>query len=314
MRPLTKPLTPPLANRRERTTRTPCVDTPRGACAADEAKGTLILIGGSSTPDGAALGAFISAVQALDGPIVGITAASADPRGSAALWVRDFASVGVRDVTFPEGSRSDERADRELAACIDGAAGVFLGGGDQVKLVAELSGTRAEAAMKRLFQRGGAVCGTSAGAAALTSLTMAGGEVDDEGQLVEQYIGPGFGLLGYDTIVDTHFRKRRRLQRLFVVIAANPQLLGLGIDENTALVVRGHIGEVVGAGGVTFVDGRDSVRFDNAGDLDRGRQLTLSHLRVGIVGTHYHLDLRTRELDVLVRGEPSPHVRHVLAR
>jgi cyanophycinase len=96
---------------------------------------------------------------------------------------------------------------------------------------------------------------------------------------------------------------------LFVVIAGNPQLLGLGIDEDTALIVRGHLGEVVGAGGVTFVDGRDSVRFDNAGDLEKGRQLTLSHLRVGIVGTHYHLNLRERELEVLVQGEASPHRR-----
>ena len=150
------------------------------------------------------------------------------------------------------------------------------------------------------------ICGTSAGAAALTALTMAGGEIDEEGNLVEQYLGPGFGLLDFETIVDTHFSKRRRLQRLFVVIAGNPELMGLGIDEDTALIVRGHVGEVVGAGGVTFVDGRDSVRFDNADDLEKGRQLTLSHLRVGIVGTHYHLNLRDRELEVLVQGEASP--------
>jgi cyanophycinase len=138
---------------------------------------------------------------------------------------------------------------------------------------------------------------------------MAGGEIDVEGQLVEQYIGPGFGLLGYEAIVDTHFSARRRLQRLFVVIADHPHLLGIGIDEDTALVVRDGVGQVVGAGGVTFVDGRDSVRFDNAHDLERGRQLTLSHLRVGIVGTNYHLNLEHRELEVLVRSEASPHVR-----
>jgi cyanophycinase len=269
----------------------------------------LVLIGGSCTPGGAALGAFVSAARDRGGSIVGITIASAEPGESARRWREDFASIGVRDTRFPRFARADERSDRTLAATIDDAAAVFLGGGDQVKLVAELSGTRAEAAMKRLFARGGVVCGTSAGAAALTALTMAGGEIDDEGQLVEQYIGPGFGLLGYQTIVDTHFSARRRLQRLFVVIAGNPQLLGVGIDEDTALVVRGNVGEVLGAGGVTFVDGRDSVRFDNANDLERGRQLTLSHLRVGIVGTHYHLNLEQRELEVLVRGQISPHVR-----
>ncbi len=210
---------------------------------------------------------------------------------------------------FPIVDRGNAKRDQALADRIADAAGVFLGGGDQVKLVAQLSGTRAAAAMKALYHRGGVVGGTSAGAAAQTALTMAGGEMDEEGNLVEQYIGPGFGLLGYETIVDTHFSKRRRLQRLFVVIASNPQLLGLGIDEDTALVVRGHVGEVLGAGGVTFVDGRESVRFDNAGDLEKGRQLTLSHLRVGIVGTHYKLDLQRRDLEVLVKHIPSEHVR-----
>jgi cyanophycinase len=261
----------------------PRVDSPPALPAGEESPGTLVLIGGACTPDGHAMAAFLDEVRAIGGPIVGITEASADPVNSAKLWTDDFASVGFTDVSFPRVSRHDARGDREAAARIDEAAAVFLGGGDQVKLVATLSGTRTCNAMKALFRRGGVVCGTSAGAAALTTLTMAGGEIDEEGNLVEQYIGPGFGLLGYEAIIDTHFSQRRRLQRLFVVVAGNTQLMGLGIDENTAFVVRGHLGEVVGAGGVTFVDGRDSVRFDNADDLEKGRQLTFSHLRVGIV-------------------------------
>ena len=293
---------------------TPKIDSPTTTLPVEPPPaGTLVLIGGACTPDGMALRAFVDAVREVKGPIIGITAASADPQGSARLWSSDFASIGVTDVHFPPVSRTDERRDREVAARIDQAAGVFLGGGDQVKLVAELSGTYTCSAMKALYRRGGVVCGTSAGAAALTSLTMAGGEIDEEGSLVEQYIGPGFGLLGYEAIIDTHFSQRRRLQRLFVVIGANPQLLGLGIDENTALVVRGggDVGTVVGAGGVTFVDARDSVRFDNAAALEKGRQLTLSALRVGIVGTNYELNLRERELEVLVQGAPSRHRREL---
>ncbi|MEO8563259.1 MAG: cyanophycinase [bacterium] len=287
----------------------PRVDSPSHTALDPDDHGPLVLIGGACTPGGDALGAFISLAREVGGPIVGITSASENPVESARLWREDFASIGVQDIVFPRVKRDKDRLDRELAARIDEAGAVFLGGGSQIKLVAELSGTRAEASIKALSRRGGVICGTSAGAAALTSLTMAGGEIDEEGQLVEQYLGPGFGLLDFETIVDTHFSRRRRLQRLFVVIAGNPQLLGLGIDEDTALVVHGHLGEVVGAGGVTFVDGRDSVRFDNADDLDRGRQLTLSHLRVGIVGTHYVLNLRERELEVLVQGEASPHRR-----
>jgi cyanophycinase len=115
------------------------------------------------------------------------------------------------------------------------------------------------------------------------------------------HLGPGFGLLGFRTIIDTHFTQRRRLQRLFLVIAQNPELLGLGIDENTALVVRGHLGEVVGSGSVTFVDG-SGVRFDNADESAGGRPLTVSYLRVGMVGAGYTLNFRERELEVLVRA------------
>jgi cyanophycinase len=278
----------------------------RPANSKEDQRGLLVLIGGRCSPTGAALAAFITAVRERGGPIVGITAASADPAGSGRMWNADFASVGVTDIAFPEIIHGNKQNDSALAACIDDAAGVFLGGGDQVKLVTELSGTKSEAALKRLFARGGVVCGTSAGAAALTALTMAGGEIDDEGQLVEQYIGPGFGLLGFEAIVDTHFSARRRLQRLFSVIVSRPNLLGLGIDEDTALVVRNGVGRVVGMGGVTFVDGRDTVRFDNSAELEKGRQLTFSHLRVGVVGTDFELNLERRELEVVVRRANEP--------
>ena len=287
----------------------PRVDAPTQQHQDPDAHGPLVLIGGACTPKGEALGAFIELARQVGGPIVGITAASENPVKSAQLWREDFRAAGVQNIEFPRVKRDNAKLDRELAARLDDAGAVFLGGGNQVKLVGELSGSLAGASMKALSARGGVICGTSAGAAALTMLTMAGGEIDEEGNLVEQYLGPGFGMLDFQAIVDTHFSKRRRLQRLFVIVAGNPELMGLGIDEDTALVVRGHIGEVVGAGGVTFVDGRDSVRFDNADDLEKGRQLTLSHLRVGIVGTHYHLNLRERELEVLVQGEASPHRR-----
>jgi len=150
---------------------------------------------------------------------------------------------------------------------------------------------------------GAVVCGTSAGAAALTETTLAGGEVDEDGNEVEMYIGPGLGLLCFGALIDTHFAQRRRLHRLFVAIAGYPQLLGLGIDEDTGLVVHGSIGEVVGKGGVTFVDGRDTVRFDNASQVKKGGELTLSHLRVGLVGTGQLFDLEARELVRLVSSE-----------
>lgn len=275
-----------------------------------DAQGTLVLIGGALEVNGAAMRCFVDLVDREGDPlVVGLTSASADPIASAVAWRQDLHDAGLPRVEIPildRESRTFETHDREVAAAIDSAAGVFLGGGDQVKLVGTLSGTATCLAIKRLFVRGGAICGTSAGAAALTELTMAGGEVDEEGNLVEQYLGPGLGLLGHRAIIDTHFSQRRRLQRLFLVIAENPTLFGLGIDENTALVVRGSVGCVVGAGAVTFVDGERSMRFDNADDLDVARQLTVSALRVGIVGSDYELDLAQRELSVVLQESGAP--------
>jgi cyanophycinase len=287
----------------------PRIDTPgRHATNGHRPEGTLVLIGGACTPHGHALRAFLDLAKARQGGrIVVLTTASSQPEENAWYWTGALRSAGATNVEIPMFDKTKPEVDAAIAERIDGATGVFLGGGDQVKLVTALSGTKTCAAIRALHQRGGSVCGTSAGAAALTQLTMAGGEVDEEGNLVDQYVGPGLGLLGYDALIDTHFSQRRRLQRLFLVVASNRQLFGLGIDEDTALVMRDHIGEVVGAGGVTFVDGRDTVRFDNAHELEKGRQLTLSHLRVGIVGTKYHLDLRARDLHELFTGESRRH-------
>jgi cyanophycinase len=278
---------------------------------AAAARGALVVIGGGCSPDGDALGAFIRLAGADQGaPIVGFTTASSNSARAAAAWRRDFDSVGVHNVDFPIVDTRDKANDESIADRVRGAAGVFLGGGDQVHLIATLSGTLVGEAIRDAFLRGAVVCGTSAGAAALTETTMAGGEVDEDGNEVEMYIGPGLGLLCFKALIDTHFAQRRRLHRLFVAIAGYPQLLGLGIDEDTGLVVHGSIGEVVGKGGVTFVDGRDTVRFDNASRVTKGGELTLSHLRVGLVGTGQRFDLEARELEALASAsasrEPGP--------
>ncbi|MEO8192596.1 MAG: cyanophycinase [Gemmatimonadales bacterium] len=259
-----------------------------------------MLIGGACTASGEALGAFLKLAAAQEGgPIVGITSASRDVKGSARHWKADFAKAGAGEVVFPIIATRDDAQKPQTAKMVSEARGIFLGGGDQVKLITTLSGTAVGDAIWDNYVSGGVVCGTSAGAAALTELTLAGNELDEEGNLVEQYIGPGLGLLDFRTLIDTHFSQRRRLYRLFVAIAGYPDIMGLGIDEDTAMIVRGEVGRVVGKGGVTFVDGR-TVKFDNAEEVTKGRQLTLSALRVGIVGTGYTFNLRLRELEALL--------------
>ena len=262
--------------------------------------GTLVLIGGACTPTGDALGAFIQlAAAAGDGQIVGITSASRDVMGSAKHWKHNLKTARAGRAAFPIIETREDACDPRTVEIVKGARGIFLGGGDQVKLITTLSGTPVGDAIREHYVGGGIVCGTSAGAAALTELTFAGNELDEEGNLVEQYIGPGLGLLAFNTLIDTHFSQRRRLYRLFVAIAGFPEIMGLGLDEDTAMIVNGEVGQVVGKGGVTFVDGR-TVRFDNAEEVTKGRQLTLSALRVGMIGTGYTFNLKHRELEALL--------------
>jgi cyanophycinase len=276
-----------------------------------DAKGTLILIGGGTTAAGAAIGGFIEMSGAKEGaPVVGITTASSQVAVAREMWLADLAQAGASNLTIPIVETRDHACDPTIVAQMRNARGIFLSGGDQVKLVSALGGTPLEEAIRDAYLDGAIICGTSAGAAALTKTTLAGNEVDDEGKLVEQYIGPGLGLLGYHTLIDTHFTQRRRLYRLFVAIAEFPALMGLGIDEDTALVVKREIGTVVGKGGVTFVDG-SSVRFNNANDVTKGPELTISALRVGIVGTGQQFNLKKREVLALLS---PPAAREVESR
>ncbi len=248
------------------------------------ARAPVVLIGGGTSANGAALGAFIDLARGRDGGrIVALTSASGDPDAAARGWLRDFAASGCRNVEIPVVASRKDAHDQRVVETIAGADGIFLGGGDQVRLVSLIGGTPVGDAIHRAHSRGIVVGGTSAGAAALAKTTLAGNETDDHGDVVEQYIGPGLGVVAHPAIIDTHFSERRRLYRLFVALAEYPDIMGLGIDEDTALVVRGDVGSVVGAGGVTFVDGRDVV-YSNAWSRDEGTPLTLSAVRVGIIG------------------------------
>jgi len=266
--------------------------------APPDTPGPVVLIGGATSTHGEALGAFVSLAHARDGArVIVLTTASGDPAASADQWRRELTAAGCTEVDTPIITARGHALDPRNAAVVASADAIFLGGGDQVKLISVIGGTPVGAAIHAAHRRGIVVGGTSAGAAALARTTLAGNEVDSAGELIEQYIGPGLGLVAHPTIIDTHFSERRRLYRLFVALAEFPALLGLGIDEDTAMVIEGEEARVVGAGGVTFVDAR-GVRFSNAGARRDGEPLTLSAVRVGVVGSGFCFDLAARELVV----------------
>jgi len=144
--------------------------------------GTLVLLGGATRARGEALGAFANLASSDGkGPVIALTTASGNVKASARRWRRDLHNAGLEQVKVPIVETREQASDPRIVKLIEDSSGVFLGGGNQIKLVTTLSGTPVGDAIWALYARGGVVGGTSAGAAALTELTLAGNEVDEEG-------------------------------------------------------------------------------------------------------------------------------------
>jgi cyanophycinase len=210
--------------------------------------GHLVIIGGAEdrTGDRVILRRMLALTGRQDPVVTVIAAASAFPDFVWGRYDRVFEELGVaRRRHVPVGSR-DDADNPELAALIEQSHLVLLTGGDQRRLLGLIGGTGLERALDHAYRVSGVcIAGTSAGAAAMSRNMLAGRSISD-----------GLGLLR-GALIDQHFSQRRRLDRLATAVARHPQLIGIGVDEDTALVIsRGRKFEVIGSGAVTIVDGR----------------------------------------------------------
>ncbi len=208
----------------------------------DGISGRLVICGGGAIPQ-AAREAFVDTVNAAKSPtgVVIIGTAASDPNAaiaeSAAAWVE--AGLSADQIQPAEVEPS------ELASQIDNAAAVWIAGGQQSRLADAFVGTPVESALQRLLERGGIIGGTSAGAAIMSRVMIAGGDTEPQ-------IAAGLDLLP-GAIIDQHFRQRNRQQRSQTAVDSHPERFGLGIDEATAVLVQGRNLVVVGEGSATVM-------------------------------------------------------------
>jgi len=212
--------------------------------------GCVIAIGGNEDKRGARtsiLGRFVQRAGGRSARIVIIPSASEYPEARVQRYLGIFQQLGASDIRAVHAERDVTHEDREA---IRGASGIFVTDGDQKKLMEYLHAAECVEPIRQAVRGGAVYAGTSAGAA-VASKTMIAGD-GENGELVE--LGEGIGLLP-DVIIDQHFGERRRLPRL-VVAAKTRKLVGVGIDEDTAIVWNGSNGEmrVEGVGKVTVVD------------------------------------------------------------
>lgn len=244
-----------------------CSGSARGDEPAPALAGSLVIVGGGAMPD-AVRERFVALAGGKSARIVVVPTASedADKPDTAESYLQAWRRLEPAALGLLH-TRSRERADRaDFTRPIDEATAVWFSGGDQNRLIEAYRGTATEHAFRALLARGGVIGGTSAGAAVMSEVMIRGGNPRAE-------VGPGFGFVR-NAVVDQHFLRRSRFDRLYDVVAERPGLIGLGIDEGTALVIQGDRWSVVGRSFVVAIDpARDGrpPRFATFGDGDRGR-------------------------------------------
>lgn len=205
-----------------------------------------------------------------------------------------FLGMGVdRAEVVYIGNRDDANGGESLDLIAD-ATGIFLTGGNQMRLSAIIGGTEFEQLVRERHNAGVVVAGTSAGASILSAHMVALGASGATPKLRMAQMFAGFGLIS-NVIIDQHFRQRDRIGRLLSLVAGNPGLLGLGIDEDTALVIddRG-IMKVVGRHSVTIVDGSHMV--SDIFQVKRYGEITISDVRLHVLGPGRKFDMTTRKM------------------
>lgn len=194
-----------------------------------------------------------------DAHIVVISTASSLGEAATDLYGEVFGRLGADHVSGLHPLTRAEANDPAMAAALEDASGVFLTGGNQLRLASVVAGTGLAHAIEAAHRRGAVVAGTSAGASALAGHMMAFGASGATPKHRMAHVSLGLGLLP-DLVVDQHFEQRTRLGRLLSVVAQSPSLIGVGLDEDTAAIVHGdHTLEVIGRGAVTLIDGSNIV-------------------------------------------------------
>jgi cyanophycinase len=225
--------------------------------ARDSERGTLLAIGGreKKIDDTLILDRFVSICGGTDAHLLVLSTASSDPSQKVVEYDVAFRARGAGDVAFVHPRNRAEADDPKLLATLERATGVFLIGGNQLKLVSELGGTTLIQRLRERYAMGLHIGGTSAGASALGTVMIARGKARSAARLDSVRMTPGFGILP-NLILDQHFRVRDRFGRLLAAVLCNPSSLGLGLDEDTAFVLDGNDRlSVIGSGSVTIVDG-----------------------------------------------------------
>ncbi|MFT5512454.1 MAG: cyanophycinase [Bacteroidia bacterium] len=281
-------------------------------------KGTLIPIGGNEDKgDGLTdeysldfveqgiLSHVVRESGGSDAFIIVIPTASRIPKEVGANYLDAFGKLGCNNVQVLDIRSKSESEKPEFIEALKKANCVMFSGGDQSKIAKKIGGTTFHKILAERYANdaGFVIAGTSAGAMAMSSEMIAGGSSTEAffKDSVSMYHGLG---LAPDIIFDTHFIMRGRFGRICEAVAKHPNLIGVGLAEDTGLVIKnGDDMKVIGSGMVIIFDGRSLVH-NNEEILEPGTPMTLTDLRVHILSNSDRYSLSNKGVTVLPIDAP----------
>ena len=255
-----------------------------------DGEGTLVIIGGHEDKQKGDILHRVAELAHYDSIVVA-TLASSVAQESWLDYQNVFRAMGVKAVRHLDVPDRSAAFDPEHLETLDGASLIFFTGGDQLEITTKIGGTEICEKIQDMFRNGVAVAGTSAGASVMSE-TMLVGAQEGENKLAYD-MAPGLGFFRH-VVIDQHFAQRGRISRLLSAVARNPRMLGIGIDENTAIVANSSTFEVIGEGSVYIVDGR-AVTATNLSSEQTSRSMSIYNIKLHVLNCGDRFDLRSRQ-------------------
>ncbi|WP_297422817.1 cyanophycinase [Clostridium sp.] len=246
--------------------------------------GNLIIIGGAEDKEGKKeiLRRVCNSINKNDDVLLVATIATEYPKEAANKYKEVFGELNVKNIKVLDINERTEAFDEMNVELIKKSSLIFFTGGDQLRITSLIGGTPVYDALKEACREGAFIVGTSAGASVMSDTMIVQGEDEDSPRKCTLKMAPGLGLIK-DVIIDQHFAQRGRIGRLLTGIAQNPEVLGIGIDENTGIVVnQSGIIEVIGEGAVYFIDGSE-ITYTNVSELYADDILSMHNVRLHIL-------------------------------
>ena len=258
--------------------------------------GHLLVIGGAEDKynERRILKKFLELAGGEKAEVLIVPVASDFPEFAADVYTQAFRNLGVANPRVLRATSRQDVFEADPHELLDGVSGVFMTGGDQMRLVSLLGGTKFAAKLRHMVRETDIVlAGTSAGAAGMSTSMIVRGESTPHPHKNSVRLSPGLGFLK-NIIIDQHFTERGRISRLITAVSFNPYNLGIGIDENTAIILNKEgVMEVYGEGSITIVDG-SQITYNEIAEVGDNQEFSVCGVQLHVLRDGLYYDFLNR--------------------